>query len=132
MAVSVCSVKAFTERQGVMHSWTKIDIAIIITQMLLAGFYKDFVESSKKLKFITRCTLNRLFVTGAVCTFILERFGIFGRGRYSIIIFANCIFWITLLLISMLFSEGWCCVKCGKRIGLKLLVVSKCPYCHES
>lgn len=132
MAASECTVKVSTERHRTMNSWTIIDIALIITQMLLAGFYKDFVESSNKLKFKTRCILNRLFVTGAICAFFLERFGVFGRERYSIIIFANCIFWFTLLIISMLFSDGWCCVKCGKRIGLKLLFVNKCPYCHES
>lgn len=113
-----------------MLEWTVIDIIIIAAQMLLAGFYKSFVASKRKLKFSIRCTLNRLFVLGAIGIFLMERLGVFGE-RYSIVFFGIGVFWFTLLFATMLFSDGWCCDKCGRRIGIKVLYINKCPFCDR-
>ena len=115
-----------------MADWTIIDTIYVVTQMLLVSIYRKFVDtrdSRNKIKFATRCILNRLFAVGALCLFFMERFGMFGRERYSMMAFSIWVFWFTFLLISMLSSDGWCCEKCGRRIGLRVLFVSKCPYC---
>lgn len=115
-----------------MAEWTMQDTVLVLFQMISMYFYKSCIDTPKKFKFPTRCILNRLYVVALLCVCAMNYLGVFGRESCSNEIDTVCIFWFVSLLMSMLFSDGWCCGKCGKRIGLKILFVNHCPYCHKA